>query len=445
IVEEATYEKEGLKRYTAAVSFEGKEYTDSKEAPYTIVTEAPVIIEHPADVTLRSGSAAAVFKVAAEGEGLSYQWYYRTSSTGTWAKSSSSCATTDTYTLPASSVVSARSGYQYRCEVTNLAGSVTSNAATLTVTTTAKPVILEHPADVTLRSGSAAAVFKVVAEGEGLSYQWYYRTSSTGTWAKSTSSCATTDTYTLPASSVVSSRNGYQYKCVVSNKGGSVTSNAATLTVTTTAKPVIIEQPKSQAVKPGTAVSFKVTAQGEGLSYQWYYRTSGTGTWAKSTSTCATTDTYTLPASSVVKARNGYEYRCVVTNKAGSVTSEAAVLTLVLADKPVITSQPQSVTVKAGTAVSFTVEATGEGLEYQWYFRTSSTGTWSKSTASCANTPTYTLEAAKVVKSRSGYEYRCLVKNKGGSVYSEAAVLTVTPAKNELRYPDLSIIWAIVK
>ena len=136
------------------------------------------------------------------------------------------------------------------------------------------------------------------------------------------------------------------------------------------------------------------------------------------------------PASSVVKARNGYEDRCVVTNKAGSVTSEAAVLTLVLADKPVITSQPQSVTVKAGTAVSFTVEATGEGLEYQWYFRTSSTGTWSKSTASCANTPTYTLEAAKVVKSRSGYEYRCLVKNEGGSVYSEAAVLTITPVKN---------------
>jgi plastocyanin len=269
-----------------------------------------------------------------------------------------------------------------------------------------------------------------VAEGENLKYQWYYRTSADGVWSKSTATCATTDTYSLPASSVVSSRNGYQYKCVVSNKGGSVTSNAATLTVTTTAKPVIIEQPKSQAVKPGTAVSFKVTAQGEGLSYQWYYRTSGTGTWAKSTSTCATTDTYTLPASSVVKARNGYEYRCVVTNKAGSVTSEAAVLTLVLADKPVITSQPQSVTVKAGTAVSFTVEATGEGLEYQWYFRTSSTGTWSKSTASCANTPTYTLEAAKVVKSRSGYEYRCLVKNEGGSVYSEAAALTITPVKS---------------
>ncbi|MBQ4374564.1 MAG: immunoglobulin domain-containing protein [Erysipelotrichales bacterium] len=426
---EATYEQDGVKLYTASVELEGETYTDTMELPYTIVSEAPIIIEHPSDVTLRSGTASAVFKVVAKGEGLSYQWYYRKSSTGTWAKSTAACATTDTYTLPASSVVSARSGYQYRCEVTNLRGSATSNEATLTVTTTPKPVIIEHPESVTIRSGHAVS-FKVVAEGENLKYQWYYRTSADGVWSKSTATCATTDTYSLPASSVVSSRNGYQYRCVVSNKGGSVTSDTATLTVTTTAIPVIIEQPKSQSVKPGTAVSFTVIAEGENLTYQWYYRTSSTGTWAKSTATCATTNTYSLPASSVVKARNGYEYRCVVTNKAGSVTSKAAALTIILADKPVIVKSPESVTVTAGTAVNFTVEATGEGLEYQWYYRTSSTGTWSKSTASCANTPTYTLEAAKVVKSRSGYEYRCLVKNEGGFVYSEAAVLTITPVKN---------------
>ncbi|MBQ1305507.1 MAG: hypothetical protein IIY44_03830, partial [Erysipelotrichales bacterium] len=289
--------------------------------------EAPVIIEHPESLTVRSGNEAS-FKVVAEGEDLQYQWYYRTSETGTWAKSTATCANTDTYTLPASSVISWRSGYQYRCEVKNSAGSVMSNEATLTVTKTPKPVIIEQPEDVTVRSGNEA-VFKVVAEGEDLQYQWYYRTSETGTWAKSTATCANTDTYTVPASSVISWRDGYQYRCVVSTKGGYVISDTATLTVTKTPAPVITGQPQSVSAKPGTEVSFTVEAEGEDLKYQWYYRTSSTGTWAKSTSSCATEATYTLPGTSVVKKRNGYEYRCVVYNKGGNVISEAAVLKIV--------------------------------------------------------------------------------------------------------------------
>ncbi|MBQ2478176.1 MAG: hypothetical protein II510_01705, partial [Erysipelotrichales bacterium] len=87
--------------------------------------------------------------------------------------------------------------------------------------------------------------------------------------------------------------------------------------------------PKSQTVAAGTPVSFKVAASGTGLTYQWYYRTSATGTWQKSTAACATTNTYSLAASSVTKARSGYQYRCVVTDGNGqSVTSSAATLTV---------------------------------------------------------------------------------------------------------------------
>ncbi|MBQ1386756.1 MAG: hypothetical protein IIY75_08150, partial [Erysipelotrichales bacterium] len=424
IIKEATYEEDGVKRYTAKVTLDGEEYTDSKELPYSIVTEVPVIIEHPESQTVRSGTAVD-FKVVAKGEGLHYQWYFRTSSTGEWTKSTASFATTDTYSLSADAVKTGKSGYQYRVEVYNLKGSVMSNTATLTVTRTPKPVIIKHPESVTIHSGTAAAVFKVVAEGEDLHYQWYYRTSSSGTWAKSTSTCATTDTYTLPASSVISARNGYQYRVVVSNKGGSVISDTATMTVEVTPAPIIIEHPEDQTIRSGHSVSFKVVAQGYNLKYQWYYRTSSTGTWAKSTATCANTDTYTLPASSVISARNGYQYRCVVSNIGGSVISNEATMTVTTMAIPVIIEHPKDQSGEQGQPVSFTVVAEGEELTYQWYYRVSNTAKWSKSTAACANTPTYTIPADWAVKARNGYQYRCVVSNKMGAVTSFYATYTV--------------------
>lgn len=381
----------------------------------------PVITEQPAGVSVSSGTAVS-FTVKARGNNLQYQWYYRTSSSGTWMKSSASCAKTATYTISASSVVTARDGYQYRCVVSNENGSATSSAATLHVTL-AKPVIKTQPQNVTVSSGTKVT-FSVKATGEKLNYQWYYRKSASGTWTKSSAACASSSVYELSASSVVSARNGYQYRCVVSNEAGSVTSDTAALTVVVLSKPVITAQSKNTTVSAGSPVSFHVDATGGLLSYQWYYRTSSSGTWMKSSACCAKTATYTLSSSKVVTARSGYQYRCVVKNAKGSVTSDAISLT-VIPQRPVILTQPASVTVSAGTPVTFRVEAKGENLKYQWYYRTGPNASWSKSTAACAKTPVYERSSEDVTLKRNGYEYRCVVMNEGGAVTSEAAVLHV--------------------
>ena len=60
----------------------------------------------------------------------SYQWYYRTSSSGSWQKTSLTGATTATLSVKAKS---SRSGYQYRCKVSNSYGYVYSNTVTLKV------------------------------------------------------------------------------------------------------------------------------------------------------------------------------------------------------------------------------------------------------------------------------------------------------------------------
>ena len=280
---------------------------------------------------------------------------------------------------------------------------------TITWVGMAKPTITTQPES---RSADADTTvkFSVVAEGAE-SYQWQYRTSSSGTWKDSALSGNKTASLNVKATEA---RNGYQYRCKLTNRFGTTTSSAATLTVLS--KPAITTQPANQSAASGETVQFTVAATGSSLKYQWYYRTSASGSWAKSTGTGSATATLTVEAKTY---RDGYQYRCRVSNDLGYVYSSAATLTVL--PKPTITTQPSSKTVSAGTTVKFTVKATG-AVSYQWYYRTSSTGTWNKCTGTGAATATLTVEAKSY---RSGYQYRCKVSNDAGYVYSSAATLTV--------------------
>jgi hypothetical protein len=93
--------------------------------PPTIGT-APSITTQPANKTVTAGQTAS-FSVAASGTApLTYQWQRMGA---TWTNISG--ATSANYTTPAT--VQTDSGAQFRCHVSNLAGQVDSNAATLTV------------------------------------------------------------------------------------------------------------------------------------------------------------------------------------------------------------------------------------------------------------------------------------------------------------------------
>ena len=96
------------------------------------------------------------------------------------------------------------------------------------------PVITTQPTDANVTAGKTAA-FKITATGDELTYQWQQSTDKGGSWTDI--SGATTDTYTTAATTA--GMNGYQYRCVVTGKGGEkVTSKAATLTVTAPTVPV---------------------------------------------------------------------------------------------------------------------------------------------------------------------------------------------------------------
>ena len=360
-----------------------------------------------------AADSSVKFTVVASGDGLKYQWQYRASSSGTWANTSATGATTATLTV---AVTAAKSGYQYRCKVTDqYSQSVLSDTATLTVP--AMLIIRTQPAGKTATAGTNVQ-FTVAATGDGLKYQWQYMTASGTSWTNTTATGATTATLTV---AVTAAKDGYHYRCKVTDQyGESVFTNAATLTVPAALQ--ITTQPKNQTGAADTDVKFTVAASGEGLKYQWQYRTSSTGTWANTSATGATTATLTV---AVTAAKNGYQYRCKVTDQNGqSVTSNAATLTVPA--MLIIKTQPAGKTAAAGTNAQFTVAATGDGLKYQWQYRTSSTGTWANTSATGATTATLTVA---VTSEKNGYQYRCKVSDQyGESVFTNAATLS-TPAE----------------
>ena len=87
-------------------------------------------------------------------------------------------------------------------------------------------------------------------------------------WRKNGSNIpgATHASYTTPATTAAD--NGSLFSVVVSNGGGSVVSNNATLTVRL--PPSMTTQPANATVRAGRKAKFNVTATGATpLSYQW--------------------------------------------------------------------------------------------------------------------------------------------------------------------------------
>ncbi|MCD8188926.1 MAG: hypothetical protein LUD78_01665, partial [Clostridiales bacterium] len=131
------------------------------------------------------------------------------------------------------------------------------------------------------------------------------------------------DSVTLTANK---GRNGYSYRCKITDASGNVVySDAAVLTVTTpevTDPITVTTQPTDVTANKGDSVTLTVEATsnlGETLTYQWQYQTATGSKWYNCTATTGegyASDSVTLTAN---KGRNGYKYRCKITDESGNV------------------------------------------------------------------------------------------------------------------------------
>src|SRR5439155_1156917 len=233
-------------------------------------------------------------------------------------------------------------------------------------------------------------------------YQWWFN----GTKLPD----GTNASYTIPA---IQRSNAGNYGLVVSNSAGSVTSRVVVLAVSTTsysttslaemAPPVISIQPQGQSVSVGAQATLSATVTGGNLVYQWWFNGTripeGTNaTWVISSAQSADTGNYAV----------------VVFNDLGRVTS--TVVRLTVADAPpVITVQPQSLTVPLGCAAALSATVTGGNLVYQWWFNGVK--------LPGGTNASYTIPAFQF--SNSG-NYGLVVSNSAGSLTSRVVALALS-------------------
>lgn len=178
--------------------------------------------------------------------------------------------------------------------------------------------------------------------------------------------------------------------------------------------PVITQQPASLSVTSGQPASFTVAATGTApLAYQWQRNGSAIAG--------ATAATYAIAATAPVDT--GAVFRAVVSNVAGSATSNNATLSISVAPPVLtITQQPANTTVAAGASATFTVAATCSSgtLVIQWQRAAADTFADIAGASSVA----YTLTPAI---SDTGAQFRATLSCSGQTfTQSSVATLTVT-------------------
>ena len=91
------------------------------------------------------------------------------------------------------------------------------------------------------------------------------------------------------------------------------------------------------------------------------------------------------------------------------------------------TTQPKSVTVAYGKTATFTVAASSEDVQYQWYYSKNNGKEWIEWAGKTSDTAT-----VKASATTNGYLYRCKITKDGEILTSEAAKLTVSGVKPKI-------------
>lgn len=247
----------------------------------------PAITQQPTGQTVNEGGTLTLSILATNATG--YQW----------KKDGEDIPSANSATYTKQSVAPSDAG-SYTCVVSGEGGtSVTSDAATVTVN--ALPVITKQPSNQTINEGGNINLAVTATGATG--YQW----KKDGSDIPSATNATYSKSGALPA-------DAGSYSCVVTGAGGSVTSSPATVIVN--ALPVITQQPTNQEITEGETLTLNVVATGA-TGYQWKK--------GEEDILDATAATYTKEGATTADAGS---YTCVVTGAGGSVTSNAATVTV---------------------------------------------------------------------------------------------------------------------
>ena len=257
--------------------------------------------------------------------------------------------------------------------------------------------------DVSVEIGRASSLYL------GFAYLWNY---STGSYTVLGSQSGTADQ--VISATITSNPGDYiepgtgQITVFVVNEDVSdwIRVDNISVTLRGPAAPIIEQHPVAQTADIGDPASFTVSACGsQPLSYQWKLDEVDIAG--------ATGATYAI---AFVQLSDAGDYTCIVTNTAGSSTSDAATLTVnnpII--PPAISAQPLSQTVNPGDPIHLFIGVTGTfPITYQWQ----------KNHIDITGANDSTLDISPADEPDEAI-YTCVASNAGGSVTSDDAVVTV--------------------
>lgn len=215
-----------------------------------------------------------------------------------------------------------------------------SYTVTVSGSTNAAPTITTQPISRTVAAGSPASFTTVVTGFPTPTLQWFKNSVAVPG--------ATTELLTFASAALADAGT---YTLVATNSQGSATSNAATLTVTGGAAPVVITQPASLAQPAGTAASLTVVASGS-PAYQW--RKNGVNVVGATNAT--------LPFAALTAADTA-SYDVVLTNATGTVTSNAATVVVATPLTAVLRNLSVRTTLTANQILFVGVNMSGAGKD----------------------------------------------------------------------------------
>ena len=397
-----TYAHTGTYTISATATDQDGE-SSSVQTTSATVASLPLVATQPQNQNVVDSTTVSFSSTATAIPSPTVQWQVSTDGGKTFSDISGATSTTLSFTA-----VVSMSGNEYRAVFTTAAGSVDSDAATLTVGI--PPSITTQPIDTTVGVGQTAT-FTAGASGTPTStVQWLVSTNGGSSFAPIPGATSTTLSFTASLA-----QSGNEYVAIFHNSapGGNATTNTATLTVVQ--GPAVTTQPTDQNVNAGQTATFTAGASGTPTpTVQWQVSVNG-GQFTNVSGATSTTLSITA-----AQSQSGNQYRAVFTNTSGSVNTNAATLTV--RTPPSINTQPTDQSVTVGQTASFTAGASGTPTPtVQWQLAPNGSSTFTN--ISGATSTTYSFTAAL---SQSGNRYRAVFTNTGGSATTNPATLTVT-------------------
>jgi len=275
-------------------------YQSADFTPITVEIKAPTITAQPSSLTINKPGAVTL-TIAATGYGNHYQW----------RDSNGISVGTDSPSFTSPVLLSSTT---YTCTVRNMAGTVTSNNATVTVNIPHPTITEQSASPIALTQPSAITLYVVPHPDSYItSYQWFEGLSG------DTSRPIASATKNIYSTQTISSST--HFWCQIYGETQSNHFNSAVIAVNlAVAAPAITVEPESFVLLESGSVQLSVAATGYGLAFQWFEGFSGDTSTPVAGKNESTFITPTLSATT--------SYWCRISNAGGSANSETATVTL---------------------------------------------------------------------------------------------------------------------